>query len=103
MSLRLDIATIAKIEADRIYHMIPQDMEDQDTLTVPLPFFEKVLTTGHELEDLAPSYITRALERLEGTVKVHRLRKKAVIPKESLASVAAAFRIAAASAQGRRP
>lgn len=99
----MDIATIAQIEADRIYHLIPPEMEDEETVTVPLPFLENVLTTGHKLEGLAPSYITRALDRLEGTAKVHRLRKKAVIPKQSLAFVAAAFRIAAESAQGRRP
>ena len=102
MSLRLDIATIAKIEADRIYHLIPPEMEDQEPVTVPLPFLENVLTTGQRLEGFAPSYITRALDKLNGTTKVHRLRKKAVIPKQSLAFVAAAFRKAAESAE-RRP
>ena len=103
MSLRLDIATIAKIEADRIYRLIPPEMEDQETVTVPLPFLENVLTTGEKLEDLAPAYVTRALERLTETMRIHRLRKKAVVPKQSLEFVAAAFRIAAESAQGRRP
>ena len=99
----MDIATIAKIEADRIYHLIPPDMEEQGTVTVPLSFLENVRMTGHKLEDLAPSYITRALDRLEGTAKVHRFRKKAVIPKQSLEFVAAAFRIAAGSAGEQRP
>jgi hypothetical protein len=103
MSLRLDIATIAKIEADRIYDLILPEMEDQKTVTVPLPFLENVQTTGQKLERFAPAYIPRALERLAGTAKIHRFRKKAVIPKQSLADVAAAFRIAAESAQGRLP
>ena len=102
MSLRLDVATIAKIEADRIYHLIPPEMEDQETVAVPLPFLENVMTTGRKLEGFAPTYVTRALEQLEGTAKVHRFRKKAVIPKQSLAFVAAAFRKAAESAE-RRP
>jgi hypothetical protein len=42
------------------------------------------------------------LERLSETAKIHRFRRKAVIPKESLAFVAAAFRKAAESAE-RRP
>ncbi|HEU4949657.1 MAG TPA: hypothetical protein VFT11_02745 [Candidatus Deferrimicrobiaceae bacterium] len=103
MSLRLDVATIAKIEADRIYDLILPEREDQETVTVPLPFLDNVLTTGRKLESLAPAYITRALDGLEGTAKVHRFRRKAVIPKQSLANVAAAFRIASESSQGRRP
>jgi hypothetical protein len=103
VSLRLDIATIAKIEADRIYHLIPPEMGDQETVTVPLPFLENMLTTGQKLEEFAPAYVTRALDRLEGSAKVQRFRKKAVVPKESLAFVAAAFRKAAESAQGQRP
>ena len=101
MSLRLDVATIAKIEADRIYDLILPEMEDKETVTVPLPFLENVQTTGQKLERFAPAYIPRALERLAGKAKIHRFRKKAVIPKQSLADVAAAFRIAAESAQGR--
>ena len=103
VSLRLDIATIAKIEADRIYHLIPPEMGDQETVTVPLPFLENMLTTGQKLEEFAPAYVTRAMDRLEGSAKVQRFRKKAVVPKESLAFVAAAFRKAAESAQGQRP
>jgi hypothetical protein len=103
MSLRLDIATIAKIEADRIYDLILPEMEDQETVTVPLPFLENVLTTGKKLEGLAPTYITRAMDRLAETAKIHRFRRKAVIPKQSLADIAAAFRIASESAQGRLP
>ena len=103
MSLRLDIATIAKIEADRIYDLILPEMEDKETVTVPLKFLENVQTTGQKLERFAPAYIPRALDRLAGTAKIHRFRKKAVIPKQSLADVAAAFRIAAESAQGRHP
>jgi hypothetical protein len=103
VSLRLDIATIAKIEADRIYDLILPEMEDQETVTVPLRFLESVQTTGQKLEGLAPAYITRALDGLEGTAKVLRFRRKAVIPKQSLANVAAAFRKAAESAQGRLP
>ena len=98
----MDIATIAKIEADRIYHLIPPEMEDQEAVTVPLPFLENVRATGQKLEGFAPGYITRALDGLESTAKVHRFRKKAVIPKQSLAFVAAAFRKAAESAE-RRP
>jgi hypothetical protein len=103
VSLRLDIATIAKIEADRIYHLIPPEMGDQETVTVPLPFLENMLTTGQKLEEFAPGYVTRALDKLEGSAKVQRFRKKAVVPKQSLAFVAAAFRKAAVSAQGQRP
>ena len=99
----MDIATIAKIEADRIYHLIPPEMEDEETVTVPLPFLENVRTTGQKLEGFAPSYITRAMERLDGTAKVHRFRKKADVPKQSLAFVAAAFRIASESAKGQQP
>lgn len=99
MSLRLDMATIAKIEADRIYDLILPEMEGKGTVTVPLSYLESVLTTGHKLEGLAPAYVTRALERLSATSKVHRFRRKAVIPKESLAFVAAAFRKAAESAE----
>jgi hypothetical protein len=102
VSLRLDIATIAKIEADRIYDLILPETEGKETVTVPLPYLENVLTTGQKLEGLAPTYITRALDRLSATAKVHRFRRKAVIPKQSLAFVAAAFRKAAESAE-RRP
>ena len=35
MSLRLDVATIAKIEADRIYDLILPEMEGKETVTVP--------------------------------------------------------------------
>jgi hypothetical protein len=101
VSLRLDIATIATIEADRIYDLILPEMEEHGSVTVPLSFLENVQMTGQKLEGLAPSYVPRALERLAGTAKIHRFRKKAVIPKESLAAVAAAFRIAAESAGGR--
>lgn len=103
MSLRLDIATIAKIHSDRIYDLILPEREDQETVTVPLPFLENVQSTGQKLEGFAPGYITRALDKLEGTAKIHRLRRKAVIPKESLAFVAAAFRKAAESAERRHP
>ncbi|HEX9123767.1 MAG TPA: hypothetical protein VF984_10515 [Actinomycetota bacterium] len=99
----MDIATIARIEADRIYDLILPEMEDQETVTVPLPFLENVLTTGQKLEGFAPTYIRRALDRLEGTAEIHRFRRKAVIPKQSLAFIAAALRIAADSAEGRVP
>jgi hypothetical protein len=66
---------------------------------VSLSYLEKVQTTGQKLEGLAPAYVTRALEKLSATAKVHRFRRKAVIPKESLAFVAAAFRKAAESAE----
>ncbi|HEX6332106.1 MAG TPA: hypothetical protein VF129_12610 [Actinomycetota bacterium] len=102
MSLRLDIATIARIEADRIYALILPETDDQK-VNVPLPFLENVLTTGQKLEHLAPNYVRKALDKLEGTVKIRRFRRKAVIPKESLAFVGAAFRIAADSAEGRIP
>ena len=99
MSLRLDMATIAKIEADRIYDLILPEKDGEETVTVPLSYLENVRTTGQKLEGLAPAYVTRALERLSGTAKVHRFRRRAVIPKESLAFVAAAFRKAAESAE----
>ncbi len=102
MSLRLDKATIAKIEADRIYDLILPETDGKDTVTVPLKYLENVLATGHNLEALAPAYVTRALDKLSETAKVHRFRRRAVIPKESLAFVAAAFRKAAESAE-RRP
>ena len=85
MSLRLDKATIAKIEADRIYDLILPETEGKETVTVPLSYLENVQTTGQKLQSLAPAYISRALEKL-GDGKVHRFRRKAVIPKESLAS-----------------
>ncbi len=103
MSLGLDIATIARIEADRIYALILPEKEDQETVTVPLPFLAKVQTTGQSLEGFAPTYVRVALDRLTETAKIHRFRRKAVIPKESLAFMAAAFRIAADSAEGRYP
>jgi hypothetical protein len=87
----LDKATIAKIEADRIYDLILPETDGKETVTVPLSYLESVLATGHKLEGLAPAYISRALEKLSGTAKIHRFRRKAVIPKESLAFVAAAF------------
>ena len=102
MSLRLDMSTIAKIEADRIYDLILPETEGKETVTVPLSYLENVQTTGQKLQSLAPAYISRALEKLSGTAKVHRFRRKAVIPKESLAFVAAAFRKAAEAAE-RRP
>ena len=64
-----------------------------------LSYLENVQTTGQKLQSLAPAYISRALEKLSGTAKVHRFRRKAVIPKESLAFVAAAFRKAAEAAE----
>ncbi len=103
MSLGLDKATIARIEADRIYALILPETKDQETVTVPLPFLANVLTTGQDLESFAPTYIRVALDRLTETAKIHRFRKKAVIPKQSLAFIAAAFRIAADSAEGRYP
>ncbi len=99
MSLGLNIATIARIEADRIYALILPETENQETVTVTLQFLTNVQRTGQDLERFAPTYIRVALDQLEGTAKIHRFRKRAVIPKESLASVAAAFRIAADSAE----
>ena len=99
MSLRLDKATIAKIEADRIYDLILPETEGKETVTVPLSYLENVQTTGQKLEGLAPAYISRALEKLSATAKVHRFRRKAVIPNESLAFVASAFRKAAEAAE----
>jgi len=74
----LDIATIARIEADRIYALILPEMEEQETVTVPLPFLQNVLTTGQKLEGFAPTYVRRALDRLAGTVKIHRFRRSRV-------------------------
>jgi hypothetical protein len=93
------MATIAKIEADRIYDLVLPETDDKETVTVPLSYLVNVQTTGQKLERLAPAYVTRALERLSATAKVHRFRRKAVIPKESLAFVAAAFRKAAEAAE----
>ncbi len=103
MSLPLDVALIARIEADRIYDLVLPEMEGRETVSVPLPFLENVLTTGQKLEGLAPTYVRRALDSLTGTTKIRRFRRKAVVPKQSLASVAAAFRIAADAAEGRLP
>jgi hypothetical protein len=102
VSLGLDISTIARIEADRIYALILPETEGPDTVTVPLSFLSSVMTTGQTLEEHAPTYIRVALDKLTETAKIHRFRKKAVIPKESLSFIAAAFRIAADSAGGRR-
>lgn len=103
VSLRLDIAMIARIEADRIYDLILPEMEDQGTVTLPLSFLDDVRTMGQKLAAFAPNYVRKALDGLEETAKVHRMRRKVVIPKQSLASVAAAFRIAADSVEGRTP
>jgi len=103
VSLRLDIATIARIEADRIYALVLPEMEDDGTVAVPVSFLERVLTIGQELESFAPTYVKRALDRLQTTAKIRRFRRRAIVEKQSLANVAAAFRIAADSAQGRRP
>ena len=99
MSLGLNIATIARIEADRIYALILPETDGKETVTVPLHFLANAQKTGQDLERFAPTYLKVALERLEATAKIHRFRKKAVVPKETLASVAAAFRIAADSAE----
>ena len=74
----MDKATIAKIEADRIYDLILPETEGKETVTVPLSYLENVQTTGQKLQSLAPAYISRAL-KLSGTAKVHRFRRKAVI------------------------
>jgi hypothetical protein len=104
VSLGLNISTIARIEADRIYALILPETEDKkETVTVPLQFLSNVLATGQTLEAFAPTYIRVALDRLTDTAKIHRFRRKAVIPKQSLSFIAAAFRIAADSAQGRSP
>lgn len=103
MSLGLNAATIARIESDRIYALILPEKEADETVTVPLPFLTNVLETGKNLEGLAPNYIKTGLEKLAETAKIRRFRRKAVIPKQSLAFVAAAFRIAADSAEGRYP
>ena len=95
----MDMATIAKIEADRIYDLILPETDGKQTVSVPISYLEKVQATGQRLEGLAPAYVTRALEKLSATAKIHRFRRKAVIPKESLAFVAAAFRKAAESAE----
>ena len=63
MSLRLDNATIAKIEADRIYDLILPETAGKgkdEPVTVPLSFLENVLTTGSKLERLAPAYVTES-------------------------------------------
>jgi hypothetical protein len=101
VSLGLNMATIARIEADRIYALILPEDDGKETVTVSLPFFNSVMKTGQNLEDLAPNYIKTGLEKLEQTVKIRKFRRKAVVPKESLAFLAAAFRIAAESAEGR--
>jgi hypothetical protein len=96
------MATIARIEADRIYAMILPE-KPGETVTVPVSFLTNVLKTGQNLQELAPNYIKTGLEKLEETAEIRKFRRKAVIPKESLAFLAAAFRIAADSAEGRYP
>jgi hypothetical protein len=100
--LGLNMATIARIEADRIYSLILPE-KPGDTVTVPVAFLTNVLKTGQSLQELAPTYIKTGLEKLEETAKIRKFRRKAVIPKESLALLAAAFRIAADTADGRYP
>ncbi len=104
MSLGLNIATIARIEADRIYALILPETDDKnETVTVPLSFLSSVQTTGQALEEFAPTYIKVALDKLTETAKIHKLRRKAVVPKQSLSFIAAAFRIAADSADAGHP
>jgi proline dehydrogenase len=103
MSLGLNVATLARIEADRIYALILPEADTRETVTVPLPFFESLLKNAQNLEALAPNYIKTGLEQLTATAKVRKLRRKVVIPKQSLADVAASFRIAADLAEGRYP
>jgi proline dehydrogenase len=103
MSLGLNVATLARIEADRIYALILPESDTRETVTVPLPFFESLLKNAQNLETFAPSYIKTGLEQLTATAKVRKLRRKVVIPKQSLADVAASFRIAADLAEGRYP
>lgn len=102
MSLGLNMAKIARIEADRIYALILPE-EPGETVTVPVSYLTNVMNTGQTLQELAPNYIKTGLEKLEATATIRKFRRKAVIPKESLAFLAAAFRIAADTAEGRRP
>jgi hypothetical protein len=103
VSLGLNVATIARIEADRIYSLILPETDGETTVTVPASFLENLIKTGRNLERYAPSYVKMAMEKLEGTAEIRKWRKKAVIPRQSLADVAAAFRIAADTAEGMRP
>jgi hypothetical protein len=103
VSLGLNVATIARIEADRVYAMILPETDGRTTVTVPVTFLENLLKTGRNVERYAPTYVKMAVEKLEATAEIRKWRKKAVIPKQSLADVAAAFRIAADTAEGRRP
>ena len=84
MSLRLDMSTIAKIEADRIYDLILPETEGKETVTVPSRTWRTFRRPGRSCNVSHPP-TSRALEKLSGTAKVHRFRRKAVIPKESLA------------------
>src|SRR4029450_7992700 len=101
MSLGLNAATLARIEADRIYALILPETETRETVMIPLPFYASVVQNARKLETLAPNYIRTALEQLLATAKIRKLRRTVVIPKQSLADVAAAFRIAADMAEGR--
>jgi len=103
MSLGLNVAAMARIEADRIYALILPEEDTAETVTIPLPFFARVVKNAQGLEAIAPNYIKAGLDRLIATAKVRKLRRKVVIPKQSLADVAAAFRIAADLAEGRYP
>lgn len=103
MSLGLNVAALARIEADRIYALILPESDTRETVTVPLPFFTSLLKNAKSLESLAPNYIKTGLEKLTATAKIRKVRRKVVIPKQSLADIAAAFRIAADLADGRYP
>ena len=103
MSLGLNVATLARIEADRIYALILPETDTGETVTVPLPFFTSLLKNAEKLEAFAPNYIRTGLEQLTATARVRKLRRRVVIPKQSLADVAASFRIAADLAEGRYP
>jgi hypothetical protein len=103
MSLGLNAATLARIEADRIYALILPETDTHESVSVPLPYFTSLVKNAEKLEAFAPNYIKTGLEQLKATAKIRKLRRKVVIPKQSLADVAASFRIAADLAEGRYP
>jgi hypothetical protein len=103
MSLGLNVAAVARIEADRIYALILPEADTRETVTVPLSFFTSLLKNAQNLERFAPNYIKAGLEKLTATAKIRKFRRRVVIPKESLAGLAAAFRIAADLTEGRYP
>ena len=69
MSLRLDMSTIARIEADRIYDLILPERMEGNRHRAPLVPGDHVLTTRQKWNDSHLAYITRALEKISDTAR----------------------------------